>query len=211
MGAHAWACRPSTAIFALTELSRHTRRVKRVAATVFLALGVAWFLGLHFTGPCDGTAGVGFALLFLLLLVLAGVPIALVLAVTAYLYIYGSGEADPMAVSFALTNGISSFILLMVPFFILAGKIMTDGGLTKPLADRVTAVVGRLQGGLLQALVVAMCIFSGISGSKVADVAAVGTTLEGMLKGCPGQAIGSPRSKRSHRRRNLSSELPLSL
>jgi hypothetical protein len=146
MGAHACACRPSTAIFALTELSRHTRRV-RVAGTVFLALGVAWFLGPHFTGPWDGTAGVGFALLFLLLLVLAGVPIALVLAVTAYVYIYRSGEADPMAVSFALTNGISSFILPRVPFFISAGKIMTDGGLTKPLADRVTAFVGRLQGG----------------------------------------------------------------
>jgi tripartite ATP-independent transporter DctM subunit len=59
---------------------------------------------------------------------------------------------------------------------------MTDGGLTKPLADWVTAMVGRMRGGLLQALVVAMYIFSGISGSKIADVAAVGTTLKGMLK-----------------------------
>ena len=171
-----------TALFALTELSRHTRRNNRVAGTVVLALGVAWFLGQHFTGPWDGPAGIGFALLLLLFLVFAGVPIAFVLSVTAYVYIYGSGEADPMAVSFALTNGISSFILLAVPFFILAGKIMTDGGLTKPLANWVTAVVGRLQGGLLQALVVAMYIFSGISGSKIADVAAVGTTLKGMLK-----------------------------
>jgi tripartite ATP-independent transporter DctM subunit len=171
-----------TALFALTELSRHNRRINRVAGTVVLALGVAWFLGQYFTGPWDGPAGIGFALLLLLLLVFAGVPIAFVLAVTAYVYIYGSGEADPMAVSFALTNGISSFILLAVPFFILAGKIMTDGGLTKPLADWVTSVVGRLQGGLLQALIVAMYIFSGISGSKIADVAAVGTTLKGMLK-----------------------------
>jgi tripartite ATP-independent transporter DctM subunit len=87
-----------------------------------------------------------------------------------------------MAVSLAMSNGISSFILLAVPFFILAGNVMTDGGLTKPLADWVTAMVGRMQGGLLQALVVAMYIFSGISGSKIADVAAVGTTLKGMLK-----------------------------
>ena len=171
-----------TVLFALTELSRHTRRINHVAGTVVLALGVAWFLGQYFTGPWDGPAGIGFALLLLLLLVFAGVPIAFVLAVTAYVYIYGSGEADPMAVSFAMTNGISSFILLAVPFFILAGKIMTDGGLTKPLADWVTSVVGRLQGGLLQALVIAMYIFSGISGSKIADVAAVGTTLKGMLK-----------------------------
>lgn len=171
-----------TVLFALTELWQHTRRNNRIAGTVVLGLGVAWFLGQYFTGPWDGPAGIGFALLLLLLLVFAGVPIAFVLSVTAYIYIYGSGEADPMAVSFALTNGISSFILLAVPFFILAGKIMTDGGLTRPLADWVTSVVGRLQGGLLHALVIAMYIFSGISGSKIADVAAVGTTLKGMLK-----------------------------
>ena len=171
-----------TMIFAATELARHRRRHNLVAGTAVLVLGILWFLGQHFTGPWDGPAGTGFALLLLLLLVFAGVPIAYVLSVTAYVYIFGSGEADPMAVSFALTNGISSFILLAVPFFILAGKIMTDGGLTKPLADWVTASVGRLQGGLLQALVIAMYIFSGILGSKIADVAAVGTTLKGMLK-----------------------------
>ena len=171
-----------TAIFAVTEMVRHTRRQNTVAALIVLALGAAWFLGQRFTGPWDGPSGVGFALLMLLLLVFAGVPIAFVLSVTAYIYIFGSGEADPMAVSFALTNGISSFILLAVPFFILAGKVMTDGGLTKPLADWVMAVVGRLRGGLLQAVIVAMYIFSGISGSKIADVAAVGTTLKDMLK-----------------------------
>ena len=171
-----------TVIFALTELARHTRRNNAVAGMIVLALGAAWYFGQYFTGPWDGPAGVGFALLLLLLLVFSGVAIGYVLMITAYIYIYGSGEADPMAVSFALTNGISSFILLAVPFFILAGKMMTDGGLTKPLADWVTSVVGRLQGGLLQAVVVAMYIFSGISGSKIADVAAVGTTLKDMLK-----------------------------
>ena len=108
-------------------------------------------------------------------------PIAYVLSVTAYVLLYSSGE-EPMAVSLAMSNGISSFILLAVPFFILAGNVMTDGGLTKPLADWVTAMVGRMRGGLLQALVIAMYIFSGISGSKIADVAAVGTTLKSMLK-----------------------------
>ena len=108
-------------------------------------------------------------------------PIAYVLSVTPYVLLYSSGE-EPMAVSLAMSNGISSFILLAVPFFILAGNVMTDGGLTKPLADWVTAMVGRMRGGLLQALVIAMYIFSGISGSKIADVAAVGTTLKSMLK-----------------------------
>jgi tripartite ATP-independent transporter DctM subunit len=171
-----------TAVFAVTELARYSRRDILVAGAMVLVMGLCWFVGNTYYGPWDGPAGIGFALFLLLFLVLAGVPIAFVLSVTAYIYIYGSGEADPMAVSFAMTNGISSFILLAVPFFILAGNVMTEGGLTKPLADWVTAVVGRLQGGLLQALVVAMYIFSGISGSKIADVAAVGTTLKDMLK-----------------------------
>ncbi|MDE2364026.1 MAG: TRAP transporter large permease subunit [Hyphomicrobiales bacterium] len=171
-----------TAVFAITELRRHGLRDNLVAGAAVFALGLAWCLGQYFTGPWDGPTGIAFALLLLLILVFSGVPIAYVLSVAAYIYIFGSGEADPMAVSFAMTNGISSFILLAVPFFILAGNVMTDGGLTRPLADWVTAMVGRLQGGLLQALVVAMYIFSGISGSKIADVAAVGTTLRGMLR-----------------------------
>jgi tripartite ATP-independent transporter DctM subunit len=170
-----------TVIFALAELRRHTGKENFVAALLVGGLTLAWFLAQYFTGPWLGTTGIGFALLMLLFLVFAGVPIAYVLSVTAYVLIFSSGE-EPMAVSLAMSNGISSFILLAVPFFILAGNVMTAGGLTKPLADWVTAMVGRMQGGLLQALVVAMYIFSGISGSKIADVAAVGTTLKGMLK-----------------------------
>jgi tripartite ATP-independent transporter DctM subunit len=170
-----------TVVFALAELRRHTTRENIVAGILVAVLALAWFLAQHFTGPWLGTAGIGFALVLLLFLVFAGVPIAYVLSVTAYILLYSSGE-DPMAVSLAMSNGISSFILLAVPFFILAGNVMTDGGLTRPLADWVTAMVGRMRGGLLQALVVAMYIFSGISGSKIADVAAVGTTLKGMLK-----------------------------
>jgi len=170
-----------TVVFALAELRRHTVRENIVAALAVGGLALAWFLVNDFTGPWIGSAGIGFGLVLLLFLVFAGVPIAYVLSVTAYIMLFSSGE-DPMAVSLAMSNGISSFILLAVPFFILAGNVMTDGGLTKPLADWVTAMVGRMRGGLLQALVIAMYIFSGISGSKIADVAAVGTTLKGMLK-----------------------------
>ncbi|NML42649.1 TRAP transporter large permease subunit [Ramlibacter sp. G-1-2-2] len=170
-----------TVIFALAELRRHTLKENIVAGAAVAVLVIAWYLAWYFTGSWSGGPLIAFALVLLLFLVFAGVPIAYVLSVTAYIAIYSSGE-DMMAVSLAMSNGISSFILLAVPFFILAGNVMTDGGLTKPLADWVTAMVGRMRGGLLQALVVAMYIFSGISGSKIADVAAVGTTLKGMLK-----------------------------
>jgi tripartite ATP-independent transporter DctM subunit len=170
-----------TVVFALVELRRHSVRENLVAACVVALLTAVWYVAQAASGPWSGPIGVTFALGLLLFLVFAGVPIAFVLAITGYLFIYSSGD-DPMAVSLAMSNGISSFILLAVPFFILAGNVMTGGGLTKPLADWVTAMVGRLQGGLMQALIVAMYIFSGISGSKIADVAAVGTTLKGMLK-----------------------------
>ena len=170
-----------TVVFALAELRRHTIKENTVAALLVAGVSLVWYLAFTFTGPWIGTAAIGFALFVLLFLVFAGVPIAYVLSVTGYVLLFSSGE-DPMAVSLAMSNGISSFILLAVPFFILAGNVMTEGGLTKPLADWVTAMVGRMQGGLLQAVVIAMYIFSGISGSKIADVAAVGTTLKGMLK-----------------------------
>ena len=170
-----------TVLFALAELRRHTAKENIVAFLLVGGLTLAWYLAQSFSGPWTGSVGIGIALLVLLFLVFAGVPIAYVLSVTAYTLLFSSGE-EPMAVSMAMSNGISSFILLAVPFFILAGNVMTEGGLTKPLADWVTAMVGRMQGGLLHAVVIAMYIFSGISGSKIADVAAVGTTLKGMLK-----------------------------
>jgi tripartite ATP-independent transporter DctM subunit len=147
-----------------------------------VALGALWWVAQHATERWSGPGGILFAVLLLLTMVFAGVPIAFVLTIVAYLYVVSATSAEIMAVPFAMQNGISSFILLAVPFFILAGNIMTEGGLTKPLADWVCSLVGRFRGGLMQAVIVGMYIFSGISGSKIADVAAVGTALKGMLK-----------------------------
>jgi TRAP-type C4-dicarboxylate transport system permease large subunit len=80
-----------------------------------------------------------------------------------------------------MQSGISSFVMLSIPFFILAGYVMTEGGLSKRLTDFVIALVGRFRGGLLQVIVVSMYVMSGISGSKVADVAAVGTTMKSVM------------------------------
>jgi TRAP-type mannitol/chloroaromatic compound transport system permease large subunit len=122
------------------------------------------------------------AILLLLVLVLSGVPIGFVLTLVAYMSMISSQAAEIIAIPYAMQNGINSFILLAVPFFILAGNLMTEGGLTKPLADWVCALVGRFRGGLMQAVIVGMYIFSGISGSKVADVAG-GHRAEGNAEG----------------------------
>ena len=169
-------------VFAANRLVRTSRRTSLVAGGFVLALTVAWFLAQLYTGPWKGGGALLFAMILLFALVFAGIPIAFVLNIVAYVYMYSSRTADIIAVPFAMKNGIGSFVLLAVPFFILAGNIMTEGGLTKPLADWVRSLVGHFRGGLMQSIIPAIFIFSGISGAKVADIAAVGTAMRGMLK-----------------------------
>ncbi len=80
-----------------------------------------------------------------------------------------------MALPQNMADGVSRFVLLALPFFILAGFVMESGGISRRLILFVAALVGRLRGGLLQVVIVSMYIVSGISGSKAADVAAVGS------------------------------------
>ncbi len=94
------------------------------------------------------------------------------------LFLYTSKLVPLSVVPINLQNGISSFVMLSIPFFILAGYIMTEGGLSRRLTHFVITLVGRLRGGMLQVIVLCMYVMSGISGSKVADVAAVGTTMK---------------------------------
>jgi tripartite ATP-independent transporter DctM subunit len=81
-----------------------------------------------------------------------------------------------------MVDGTGNFILLALPFFILAGGIMEQGGISVRLVRFAMALVGGLRGGLLQVVVVTIYLVSGISGSKIADVAAVGAVMRGELK-----------------------------
>jgi tripartite ATP-independent transporter DctM subunit len=97
------------------------------------------------------------------------------------LYLHTSKLVPMSVVPINLQAGISSFVMLSIPFFILAGYVMTEGGLSRRLTEFVITIVGRFRGGMLQVIVVCMYIMSGISGSKVADVAAVGTTMKTVM------------------------------
>ncbi len=119
------------------------------------------------------------SILFVLLLI--GIPIAFVLALASALYIYWGDFSAVSAVPLAMESGAKGFLLLAIPFFILAGAIMNWGGLMTPLARLFEAWIGHFRGGLLQVIVPSTYVFSGISGSKVADVAAVGTSMRDML------------------------------
>ena len=117
----------------------------------------------------------GIALLFAVLfgLLVLGVPVAVALISSsiAYVLIFG---LPPVVVLHNMVNGIDSFPLLAVPFFILAGHLMNTGGITKRIFDFAYALVGWLPGGLGHANIGASIIFAGMSGAAVADAGALG-------------------------------------
>ena len=168
--------------FALLKLWRQERRPVLIAASmtaVLFALVVMAQPLFYYASP-NVLLGVVLVVLFILLFL--GLPIAFVLALASGIYLYLGGISDISAIPIGMASGAKGFVLLAIPFFILAGTVMNSAGLTLPLARLVDALIGHLRGGLLQVVVVTMYIFSGISGSKVADVAAVGTTMRGMLE-----------------------------
>jgi tripartite ATP-independent transporter DctM subunit len=110
----------------------------------------------------------------LLVAFLASTPVAFVLAIGGILYFFITGDAPMVIVPASFQGGISGFILLSIPFFLLAGSLMDITGMAKRLVDTVQEWVGHWTGGLLMAEVVATYLFSGVSGAKAADVATIG-------------------------------------
>ncbi|HEC01469.1 MAG TPA: TRAP transporter large permease [Sphingomonadales bacterium] len=82
-----------------------------------------------------------------------------------------------MVVAHRMVNGLNSFTFLAIPFFILAGQLMGEGGISDRLVRFADTLVGRMRGGLAQANIVSSTMFGGISGSSVADIASIGTFL----------------------------------
>ena len=111
-----------------------------------------------------------------------GAPIAGVLALAGLLYFVITGEAPITTVPSAMQYGVTSFVLLAVPFFMVAGTLMEVTGMARRMIDMVQEWVGHWTGGLLVAEVVAMYVFSGLSGSKAADIATVGGVMKTPLR-----------------------------
>ena len=106
-----------------------------------------------------------------------GVPIGFALAFTALIYIWIDGALPGLIFAQQMARGIDNFVLLAIPFFILVGYLMEANGMSVRLIALLERLVGRARGGLNVVMVLSMVIFSGISGSKMADVAAVGSVL----------------------------------
>ena len=121
-------------------------------------------------------------LVFLVLLAI-GVPVAVTVGLAGYV---GAILAAPVPLAVTvqtILHQVDSFVLLSLPLFILAGALMETGGIARRLVRLAVALVGWVRGGLGMAVVAAEYIFSGISGSTVADVSAVAsTTIPGMVR-----------------------------
>jgi TRAP-type C4-dicarboxylate transport system permease large subunit len=104
-----------------------------------------------------------------------GVPVAIAMAGSALVYILLTGDTPPFVVVHRMISGIDSFPLLAVPFFIFAGNLMNNAGITNRIYDFALALVGWLKGGLGHVNILGSVIFAGMSGTAIADAAGLGT------------------------------------
>lgn len=110
-------------------------------------------------------------------LLLVAVPVAFALTLTAIAGILWVGNINLAIVPQQLFGAVDSLLLLSIPFFLLAGDLMTAGGLTTRLLRLTNALLGRYRGGLAMSNVASAVFMSGISGSAVADTSALGRVL----------------------------------
>lgn len=110
-----------------------------------------------------------------LVLMLIGVPVAVSMAAASVLYLVIYGVAPDIIAAQRMIAGVESFPLLAVPFFILAGNLMNIAGVTGRIYAFALALVGWMKGGLAQVNIIGSVIFSGMSGTALADAAGIGT------------------------------------
>ncbi len=110
-----------------------------------------------------------------------GIPIAFALLATGVALMWHLDLFDAQILAQNVINGADSFPLLAVPFFMLAGEIMNVGGLSRRIVDLAMAVVGHVKGGLGYVAIMAAVLLSALSGSAVADAAALTALLLPMM------------------------------
>ncbi|MES2530142.1 MAG: TRAP transporter large permease subunit [Pseudomonadota bacterium] len=110
-----------------------------------------------------------------------GIPISFALLVCGAALMWNLGMLDTQILAQNLINGADSYPLLAVPFFLLAGEVMNAGGLSRRIVNVALMLVGHVRGGLGYVTIVAACLLAALSGSAVADAAALSTLLLPMM------------------------------
>ncbi len=142
-------------------------------ASVYLLFGVWAF---------SGQAIVLVSVMCMGFFIFGGMPIVFSMGMACALFLVLFKNSPPVVLHTRMVGGIDSFPLLAVPFFILAGELLNTGGVTKRLVDLAKVLVGHVRGGLGMVVVVGEYFFSGISGSTIADVSAIGSLLVPAMK-----------------------------
>jgi tripartite ATP-independent transporter DctM subunit len=117
----------------------------------------------------------------LLLAMAIGIPISFALLVSGVALMWHLDMFEAQILAQNLLGGADNYPLLAVPFFLLAGEIMNEGGLSRRIVDFAMALVGHIRGGLGYVTIVASIMLSALSGSAVADAAALTTMLLPMM------------------------------
>ncbi len=120
-----------------------------------------------------GTVALILVVVFILMLVM-NVPIAVSIALASFFAVIAAGSDPTIVIAGKMANGVNSFALLAIPFFILSGHLMGRGGLARRLIDFAATLVGRLPGGLGYVNTLTCMLFGSISGSAAAAVSSVG-------------------------------------
>jgi tripartite ATP-independent transporter DctM subunit len=115
--------------------------------------------------------------LFLVFLLL-GMPVFFALLASPGLLLYFDGQTNYLTTLYRnVYNGMDSFPLMAIPFFMVAGELMNRGGITERIIEFAQALMGHLRGGLAHVNILSSILFAGLSGSAVADVSALGSML----------------------------------
>src|SRR6478735_5264290 len=115
-----------------------------------------------------------FKLMFLAFMA-SGIPVAIAMAGASLVYVMVTGLVPDYVVIHRMVGGLDSFPLLAVPFFILAGNLMNSAGITNRIYNFALSLVGWMRGGLGHVNIIGSVIFSGMSGTAIADAAGLGT------------------------------------
>ena len=164
------------AVFAIAALLKTSWRAIIISALALLLCTGIWFL---WSVISPDTLPLPLILLIIgfILCLLSGVPIAFSLGFAALIFLWTDGTLTIDAYAQQIESGVNNFVLLAIPFFVLAGLIMDVNGMSTRLIGLLQLLIGKIRGGLQVVMIASMALFSGISGSKNADVAAVGSIL----------------------------------
>ena len=147
------------------------------AGVVATALIAGLYLAWDFLSPASVPSSGTLMLVGFFITLFGGLPIGFALALAALIFIWVEGTLPGVIFAQQMARGIDNFVLLAIPFFILVGYLMEANGMSVRLIELLQRGVGHMRGGLNVVMVTSMVLFSGISGSKMADVAAVGSVL----------------------------------